>query len=107
MRIKIARLFRRVAPFLVVLAALTLIVLVLISMQLTSLDWQWIAFFAGVLGTAIVTMGSRSMRSERSLARRRTPFGEHSQPKMARTPRQCLSLILGSSMPNECTRNTR
>ena len=72
LRVKAARLFRRIAPFLGVLAALLLVVMVLVSMQLTSLDWQWIAFFAGVLSTAIVTMGSRTLHSERLVERRNT-----------------------------------
>lgn len=72
LRVRAARLFRRIAPFLGVLAGLLLVVVVLVSMQLTSLDWQWIAFFAGVLSTAIVTLGSRSLRSEHLVARRNT-----------------------------------
>ena len=41
-RAKIARIFRRIAPYLSVLAALVLVVLVLVSMHFTSLDWQWL-----------------------------------------------------------------
>jgi PAS domain S-box-containing protein len=63
-RINAAWIFRRISPYLGVLAALALIISLLVTMYFTSLDWQWITFFAGVLGAAVVSLATRSIRAE-------------------------------------------
>lgn len=102
-RVKVARLFRRIAPFLGALAALLLVVMVLISMQLSSLDWQWIAFFAGVVSTAIVTMGSRPLRSERLVTRRNTQLAlAHQQTARESALRHRVELNLADTKKRHC-----
>ena len=69
-RINAAWIFRRISPYLGVLAALALIISLLVTMYFTSLDWQWITFFAGVLGAAVVSLATRSIRAEWLIGRR-------------------------------------
>ena len=88
-RAKIARIFRRIAPYLSVLAALVLVVLVLVSMHFTSLDWQWVTFFGGVLSAAVVTLGTRSLGAERLAARRGTQLALAHQQLARETALRC------------------
>lgn len=71
-RINAGWVVKRITPYVSVLGALALIVTLLVTMYFTSLDWQWITFFAGVLGAAVVSLGTRSVRVEWMIAQRNT-----------------------------------
>lgn len=61
---------RRIAPYLGAVGALALVVMVLLTMYFTLLEWQWVTFLSGILGAAVLSLASRSIHAERTIARR-------------------------------------
>ena len=69
-RTKLPLAFRRITPYLGVSGVLILVGLVLASIFFTWRDWHWVTFLSGILGAAILSIVSRTIRAEWLVVRR-------------------------------------